>query len=107
MEIGIFGCSHSFGTGKTLADTLYELNENKTDNLNKGYGAILAELYPQHNFTLFPVLGGGNKDILENLTYAIENNPCDMYIVQTTQWHRFTFGVLPVSYTHLTLPTKA
>ena len=44
MEIGIFGCSHSFGTGKTLADTLYELNENKTDNLNKGYGAILAEL---------------------------------------------------------------
>ena len=94
MEIGIFGCSHSFGTGKEIVDTLYELNENSNNKLHKGYGAILAELYPQHNFTLFPVLGGGNKDILENLTYAIENNPCDMYIVQTTQWHRFTFGIL-------------
>ena len=48
MEIGIFGCSHSFGTGKTLADTLYELNENKTDNppppSNETAGEVVEEI---------------------------------------------------------------
>lgn len=100
MEIGIFGCSHSFGRGLTLAETLfgfYDREPNALDQLDSGYAATLSKMYPQHNFEVIPVLGGGNQDIINNLINCIDERPKDMYIVQMTQWHRFTFGCLNYS----------
>ena len=98
MNIGILGCSHSFGTGLDLSNTINSLY-TKTGTLYQnlkdiGYSAILSKLYPQHNFDVIPALCAGNLDIIQNLVDCIENNPKDLYIVQTTQWHRFTYGVL-------------
>ncbi len=94
MEIGIFGCSHSFGTGNDLLKLVFEVNADKTDTIaTKGYGAILSTMFPNHNFTLYPAIAGGNKEILQNLTSALEQDKYDMYIVQTTSWYRFTLGV--------------
>ena len=95
MEIAIIGCSHSLNTGVNLYQTVTDINDGKFDETaNNGYGAILAKMFPQHNFTLFPAVGGGNKEILELLTFAIEQKKYEMYIVQTTSWHRFVAGLL-------------
>ena len=97
MEIGVFGCSHSFGRGHDLAGVLfgfYERDDAALDQLDSGYPATLSKIYPQHNFEVIPALGGGNMDIVNNLINCIDERPKDMYIVQMTQWHRFTFGCL-------------
>ena len=99
MKIGIFGCSHSFGSGVNLSATiksLYTKQGPHYQNLEtKGYPVILSKLYPQHDFEVIPALCAGNLDIILNLTDCIQNNPKDLYIVQTTQWHRSVIGVLP------------
>tara|TARA_B000000609_G_scaffold109851_1_gene84790 strand:- start:220 stop:1158 length:939 start_codon:yes stop_codon:yes gene_type:complete len=97
MDIGIIGCSHSFGRGIRLSDTLFGFYDYLTeylDQLDSGYPAILSQTYPQHNFEVWPVLGGGNKDIVNNLVNLINTRPKDMYIVQMTSWYRFTLGCL-------------
>ena len=95
MEIAIIGCSHSLNTGVDLDKTLYNINNGMVaETANNGYGAILANRFPKHNFTLFPAIGGGNKEILQSLTFAIEQKKYDMYIVQTTSWFRYVLGVL-------------
>ena len=95
MEIAIIGCSHSLNTGVDLDKTLYNINNGMVaETANNGYGAILANRFPKHNYTLFPAIGGGNKEILQSLTFAIEQKKYDMYIVQTTSWFRYVLGVL-------------
>ena len=73
MDIGIIGCSHSFGRGIRLSDTLFGFYDYLTeylDQLDSGYPAILSQTYPQHNFEVWPVLGGGNKDIVNQVVYG-------------------------------------
>lgn len=98
MNIGIFGCSHSFGTGFETVKCAEALNTEESPWFNRlkneGYSVILSKLFPQHNFEVVSAVGGGNLDILQNVVDYIQNKPKDMYIVQTTTWYRFVFGVL-------------
>ena len=98
MEIGVFGCSHTFGTGEASSFKLYELSQDidktKIELANTGYPAHLAKEYPQHNFEVVPTLDGGNREIINSLVNCIQENPKDMYIVNTTQWHRASLGLL-------------
>lgn len=97
MEIGIIGCSHSFGRGMHSPVTLYGVSDNDPEALalvKEGYPAILSSMYPQHNFEIIPILDGGNREIVNSLIDSITKKPKDLYIVQTTQWHRATLGGL-------------
>lgn len=97
MEIGIFGCDHAFGRGIDGPMTLYGLSDSIPDAISlikEGYPAILSKLYPQHNFEVIPTLDGGNREIINSLVNCVQENPKDLYIVQTTQWHRATIGGL-------------
>ena len=55
MEIAIIGCSHSLNTGVDLDKTLYNINNGMVaETANNGYGAILANRFPKHNFFVDP-----------------------------------------------------
>lgn len=97
MEIGIFGCDHAFGRGIEGPITLYGVSDNNAEAISlarEGYPAVLSKLYPQHNFEVVPILDGGTREIINSLMNYIIENPKDLYIVQTTQWHRATIGGL-------------